>query len=207
MRYPHSGYPLGSDYPSRDLPEGADPLVEAILLTAEICGRPLSVAAAALMARDLATLSQQSVLAALTRCRLEVQGALTLPEILSRIEDGRPDVEAAWELLPRNESVSVVWTNEIVLAWSAALPQLMEGDEAGAWQTFRTAYRKTVVEARMRREPVRWIPSLGSDLDGRRKALLDAVEQHRLTVEHVAPLLPDEAIDELMPEPVLCQLH
>ena len=207
MRYPHSGYPLGSDYPSRESGETDYPLVEAILLTAEICGRPLSAAAAALMARDLAPLPQDAVLEALARCRLEVQGALTLPDILLRIEDGRPDAETAWELLPRNESVSVVWTSEIVQAWSTALPQLVEGDEAGAWQTFRTAYRKTVVEARMRREPVRWIPSLGSDLNGRRKVLLEAVEQHRLTAEHVAPLLPDEAIEELMSEAALCQLH
>lgn len=207
MRYPHSGYPLGSDYPSPNPAEGADPLVETLLLSAEICGRPLSAGAAKLMAQDLATLPQDQVLAALARCRLEVQGPLTLPAIVLRIDDGRPDVQAAWDLLPRSESASVVWTNEVVLAWSAALPQLVDGDEAGAQQTFESAYRKALVEARMRGEPVRWIPSLGSDMAGRRKTLLEAVEQHRLSAEHVAPLLPEEAMDELMPEPVICKLH
>lgn len=207
MRHPHSGYPLGSAYPSRDAAENDNPLVETILLTAEICGHSLSRAAAALMAADLAPLASEKVLAALARCRLEQQGALTLAAILLRIEDGRPDVDAAWDILPRDESVSVVWTNEIVLAWSAALPQLVEGDELGARQTFQRTYRKTVMEARIRREPVRWIPSLGSDLAGRRKTLLQAVEQRRLSLEHVAPLLPQDAVDELMPEPVICQLH
>jgi len=212
MRYPHSGYPLGSDYPSLDPADGADPLlettlVETLLLSAEICGRPLSVAAARLMAQDLAALPQAQVLAALARCRMEVQGALTLPAIVLRIDDGRPDVQAAWELLPRSESASVVWTNEVVLAWSAALPQLVDGDEAGAQHTFEQAYRKALVEARMRGEPVRWIPSLGSDLAGRRKTLLEALEQHRLSPEHVAPLLPETDIDEPMPEPVICKLH
>lgn len=206
MRHPHSGYPLGSAYPSRDA-KTTDPVVEAILLSAEICGRPLSAGAAKLMAQDLASLPEERVLAALARCRLEVPGSLTLPAIVLRIEDGRPDVDAAWELLPRNESVSVVWTNEVVLAWSAALPQLVEGDEAGARQTFEQAYRKTVVEARMRGEAVRWIPSLGSDPAERRKTLLEAVEQHRLSLEHVAPLLPQDAVDELMSEPVICKLH
>ncbi len=207
MRYPHSGYPLGSDYPSPDPADSVDPLVETLLLSAEICGRPLSTGAARLMAQDLANLPQEQVLAALTRCRMEVQGALTLPEIVLRIDDGRPDITAAWDLLPRSESASVVWTSEIVLAWSMALPQLVEGDEAGARQTFEQAYRKALVEARMRGEPVRWIPSLGSDLAGRRKTLLEAVAQHRLSAEHVAPLLPEEAMDELMPEPVICKLH
>jgi hypothetical protein len=207
MRYPHSGYPLGSAYPSRDAAEIDNPLIETILLTAEISGRPLSHAAAALMAEDLAPLPAERVRAALARCRLELQGALTLQEIVLRLEDGRPNVDEAWDMLPRDESVSVVWTNEIVLAWSAALPQLVEGDELGARQTFQRTYRKTVMEARMRREPVRWIPSLGSDLAGRRKTLLEAVEQRRLSPEHVAPLLPQDAIEELMLEPVICQLH
>lgn len=207
MRYPHSGYPLGDDYPSPSLDETADPLIETLLLTAEICGRPLSAGAARLMAQDLAALPAEQILAALARCRLEVQGALTLPEIVLRLDDGRPDVAAAWDLLPRSESASVVWTNEVVLAWSAALPQLVDGDEAGARQTFEQAYRKALMEARMHCEPVRWIPSLGSDLAGRRKTLLEAVEQHRLSPEHVAPLLAEEAVDELMPEPVICKLH
>lgn len=207
MRYPHSGYPLGSDYPSPDPVQEADPLVETLLLTAEICGRPLSAGAAKLMAQDLAVLPQEQVIAALARCRIEIQGPLSLQAIVLRINDGRPDVDAAWDLLPRSESASVVWTNEVVLAWSAALPQLVDGDEAGAEQTFEQAYRKAVVDARMRNEPVRWIPSLGSDLEGRRKTLLEAVEQHRLSPEHVAPLLPDEVMDELMSEPVICKLH
>src|SRR5690606_5612526 len=160
-----------------------------------------------LMAQSLETIPHPLVLASLARCRLKEQEALTLPAIMLLIEDGRPDVQAAWELLPRSESASVVWTNEVVLAWSAALPQLVEGDEAGARATFEHAYRKALVEARMRGEPVRWIPSLGSDVAGRRKTLLEAVEQHRLSPEHVAPLLPEAGIDEPMPEPVICKLH
>ena len=207
MRYPHSGYPMGSDYPSLDPVKDDAPLFETLLLSAEICGRPLSAGAARLMAQDLASLPSEQVLAALARCRLEVQGVLTLPEIILRIEDGRPEVNAAWELLPRSESASVVWTHEIVLAWSSALPQLVDGDEAGARQTFEQAYRKALVDARMRGEPVRWIPSLGSDLAGRRKTLLEAVEQQRLSPEHVAPLLPEDAVEALLPEPVICKLH
>lgn len=165
-------------------------LAEAIFLTAEVCGQPLSQAAAAMLAHDLADFDEAVILAALARCRKELQGPLTMVGILARIDDGRPDAEEAWRLLPRSESASVVWTDEMAQAWGIAQPLLSAGEMEAARKVFCEAYAKAVLDARIRQEPVHWVPSLGSDAASRASVLRDAVRKHRLSVTHVEELLP-----------------
>ena len=168
-------------------------LAEAISLTAEVCGKPLAPAVAAMLAHDMADFNDNVILAALARCRMELQGPLKMADILARIDDGRPDTEEAWRLLPRSESASVVWTDEMARAWGIALPRLNAGDMEGARQVFCEAYVKAVLDARIRREPVHWVPSLGSDVAGRESALRDAVRKRRLSIAHAEELLPARA--------------
>lgn len=175
-------------------------LVEAIAVTAEICGAALSPAAAEILAKDLTEFDERQVLAALARCRLELEGALRLPEILARIDDGRPSVDEAWNMMPKNESASVVWTEEMAHAWGVAAPMLTEGDLAGARRAFCQAYLKAVLQARIHREQVRWLPSLGSDVASRERVLLDALKKRRLTAEHLEKLLPSGAASPQMEE-------
>lgn len=204
MRYPQpsnssaSGSGMSAEAPSRAL-------AEAIGVTSEVCGSLLSPAAAEMLARDLAEFDERQVLAALARCRLEVQGALRLPEILARIEDGRPGVDEAWAMMPKSELASVVWTDEMAQAWGVASPMLTQGDLAGARQAFCQAYAKAVLDARVQREPVRWMPSLGSDVAGRERILLDALEKRRLTPAHLEKLLPSGAVSPQMQE-IVAQL-
>jgi hypothetical protein len=171
----------------------ASTLAEAISLTAEVCGKPLSPTVAAMLAHDMAEFNDSVILAALARCRMELQGPLKMADILTRIDDGRPDAEEAWRLLPRSESASVVWTDEMAQAWGIALPLLNAGDTEGARQVFGEAYAKAVLDARIQREPVHWVPSLGSDVAGRESALRDAVCKRRLSVAHAEELLPARA--------------
>ncbi|MDB5840603.1 MAG: hypothetical protein JWQ23_2555 [Herminiimonas sp.] len=168
-------------------------LVEAIVLTSEVCGRALSLAAASLLAQDLADFDEAAILAALGRCRMELQGALRTVDILARLDDGRPDVDEAWAMMPRSESASVVWTAEMAQAWGLAWPLMGAGDAAGARAAFREEYLRAVQSARLGRIPVRWLPSLGSDLAGREAALLHALQLRRLSPDHVAKLLPPGA--------------
>jgi len=165
-------------------------LVESIVLTSEICGHVLSPGAAKMLAHDLAEFDETAILGALARCRMELQGRLKVSDILVRINDGRPDADEAWATMPMNEQVSVVWTEEMAHAWGVALPLLEAGDFAGARSAFSDAYRKAVLKARARREPVRWTPSLGSETAGRESVLLDAVKKGRLSAEQVEQLLP-----------------
>jgi hypothetical protein len=55
----------------------------------------------------------------LGRCRREVKGVLTVSDVVSRIEDGRPGVEQAWSMLPITESQTAVWTDEMAAAFGA----------------------------------------------------------------------------------------
>jgi len=193
IHYPQWKNGSASSNPRRDI--SYRELVEAITLTAEVCGQALSRAAAELLADDLADFSEDDVMTSLARCRLELQGPLRVKEILLRLEDGRPGVDEAWALLPRDERASVVWTEEMAHAWGAVLPMLESGDVGGAQTVFRELYAKCVLEARLRREPARWTPSLGSDVAAREQVLREAVEMGRMTAAHAEQLLQGSSKD------------
>ncbi|OGB25772.1 MAG: hypothetical protein A3I66_05185 [Burkholderiales bacterium RIFCSPLOWO2_02_FULL_57_36] len=198
MRYPQPTNPDVSGSSRHCEASGA--LVEAISLTAEVCGLALSSGAAKMLASDLADFNESAVLDALARCRMELQGPLKMPDILERIDDGRPEVDDAWTMMPKTESESVVWTDEMAQAWGIASPLLNAGDVAAARNAFKEAYGKAVLQARIKRMPARWMPSLGNDVASRESVLLDAVRKRRLTAAHVAQLLRAEATSPKMQE-------
>src|SRR5438132_5158372 len=104
MRYPEpTNFCLGT---CREAP--GRKLVEGIAVTAEICGQALSPVAAEMLAGDLSDFDEAVILAALARCRIELQGPLKISEILARIDDGRPGADEAWAMMPKSELASVV---------------------------------------------------------------------------------------------------
>lgn len=171
-------------------------LVETIVLTSEICGQPLSYAAADLLSRDLAHFDEAVVLNALARCRLLVQGSLRVADIIRHVDDGRPSTEEAWAMLPASEQASVVWTEEMARSWNAAAPFMDAGDLSEARQVFSETYSKAVLQSRVDGLAVRWLPSLGSDAKNRSEVLLEAVKKGRLSMKQIEPLLPPEKIEE-----------
>lgn len=173
-------------------------VIEAVAVTAELCGRTFSPAAAAVFANDLDGFAEHSVLSALTRCRKEVRGMLTVQDVISRIDDGRPGVEQAWAMLPHDENTSVVWSDEMCQAWGVALPLLNEGDKIGARMAFKEAYAKHVADARDKKIPPKWTVSFGVDKNGRQAALIEAVRHNRLQLEHAVQLLPVDAAEGLL---------
>lgn len=164
-------------------------VIQAIAVTAELCGRSFTPAAARVFAQDLAGFADEAVMAALTRCRKEVKGILTVQDVISRIDDGRPGVEQAWAMIPHDEDSSVVWTQEMAQAYGVAAPLLGEGDRIGARMAFKEAYAKSVADARDRGEAPKWTPSLGGNPSGRQMALIDAVRANRLGLNTAMELL------------------
>lgn len=164
-------------------------VIEAIAVTAELCGRVFSPAAAMMFAGDLDGFPDAAIISALSRCRKEVRGLLTVQDVISRIDDGRPGVEEAWAMIPRDEESSVVWTTEMAQAFGVAAPLLQEGDKIAARMAFKEAYAKLVAEARDAKAPPQWQPSFGGDASGRQLALIDGVRANRLSLSHAVSLL------------------
>lgn len=168
-------------------------LLEAVAVTAELCGRVFTAPAAKVFVDDLAAYPEHQVLGALRRCRREVRGILTVQDVVSRLEDGRLGAEEAWAMLPKSEADSVVWTTEMAEALRVCQPLLDDGDTVAARMSFKQAYDRIVANARDAGRPPDWQISLGFDPKGRDQALREAVERGRISLEYaqtVAPRLP-----------------
>lgn len=166
-------------------------VLKAIAATAELTGTELSEAALLVFEADLDGYPEADVLAALTRCRRELRGRLTIADVLDRMRTvgGHPTANEAWAMVlaSLDESETVVWTDQVAEAAAVARPILEAGDEVGARMAFRDAYERIVRE---RADEPRWFPSLGSDAVRREAALDRAVADGRLRREHVDGLLP-----------------
>lgn len=175
-------------------------LIQALAATAELCGTNLSEAAAKLLLMDLADYDERAVLVALSKCRRELKGRLTLAEIVTRIDDGRPGPEEAWAVLPFDEATSVVWTEEMSKAFWIAQPLIDQGEMVAARMAFKEAYLRLLAEAREQRRPAKCSVSLGHDKDGRQPVIAAAVEKGRITHEFALRLLPNyESVDTVTP--------
>lgn len=172
-------------------------LLKALAVTAELTGAEMSPEAARVMADDLSSYPEPQIMGALTRCRRELRGRLTIAEIISRIDDGRPGPQEAWAMMPRSEADTVVWTDEMAAAWGVA--NLLLSDEVAARMAFIETYQRDVTRARANQKPVNWFASLGWDQAGRESVIARAVEQGRLTAEHAKHLLPNATFEERTP--------
>lgn len=175
-------------------------LIQALAATAELCGTNLSEAAAKMLLTDLTDYDERAVLVALSKCRRELKGRLTLAEIIARIDDGRPGAEEAWAVLPFDEATSVVWTQEMSTAFWIAQPLIDQGEKVAARMAFKEAYLRLVAEAREQRTPAQWSVSLGHDKAGRQPILAAAVEKGRITSDHARKLIPNfDSVDTVTP--------
>lgn len=165
-------------------------LVQALAVTAELTGTQLSTAAARVMAEDVAQYPEQQVLKSLVRCRRELRGKLTIAEILSRLDDGRPGPEEAWARLPRDESASAFWTEEMREAFFVCRSLLNDGDHVQARMAFLETYKAKVQLARDEGAPVSWSFSPGTDPFGRESAVRDALHRGLISAPAARALLP-----------------
>jgi hypothetical protein len=170
-------------------------LAKAVAVTAELCGTSLSEAAGEILVDELARYDRGQVLQALTLCRQQLKGRLTMAAILERMDDGRPGADEAWAtaILAHDEANSVVWTAETAAAYWAARNLLDEGDKVGARMAFKQAYEPAVARARVNGVPVKWEVTMGHSAAGREPVLLRAAELSRISQAYAASLLPPPA--------------
>ncbi|MGL6241691.1 hypothetical protein [Pseudomonas sp.] len=162
-------------------------LVDALCVTAEAMGTTLSAGAAKMMVDDLARFQVSDLVTALRACRHEVSGRLTLAAIMQRVQtaDGRPGKDEAWSiaLAAMDQFDTVVMTEEISLAMSAAQSLLNIGDKVGARMAFISAYERLVNVARLQSTPAQWRVSMGFDPQRRVMAIDHAVLMKRLSAD------------------------
>lgn len=92
-------------------------------------------------------------------------------------------------MIPKDESGSVVWTDEMAEAFGHARELL--SDEIAARMAFREAYMKLVSAARSTGKQAQWSPSFGPDRAGQAAAVEEATRKQRISLEHAAALIPD----------------
>lgn len=166
-------------------------LIRAIQATAEIFGRTMSPFAAEVFLSDLSAFPPQQLLLALTRCRKELKTFPTIAEIIARINDGRPGVEEAWAMIPKDQDRSVFWTEEMRLAFGVAYPHILDGDNIAARMAFKEAYTTALSVARDTAAPIRWSPSFGDNKSDRERATQEAVDKGRIGMSAAMEYLPE----------------
>jgi len=165
-------------------------IVKAVGVTAQIFGRDITPDALFVYASDLDGYPVEAVLNALTRCRRELPRFPSLADVIARIDDGRPGPEEAWAMIPKDEECSVVWTEEMREAF-AVCRDLLGQDSIAGRKAFLETYTRLLADARARRIPVAWSPSLGLDKGQRDRAIQDAAAKGRLSQHQVRALLPE----------------
>lgn len=169
----------------------SETLIKAIAVTSEMTGTTLTDAAAGIMAQDLAQYPEHQVMNALTKCRRELRGRMSLADVIARFDDGRPGPDEAWAMVApalNDERVTMVITDEMMQAF--CLAQNLQDDPIAARMAFKESYSGKVCLARGQGLPVKWQATLGHDSAGREAPLLEAVEKGRLSAAHVRGLLP-----------------
>lgn len=168
-------------------------IAQIVTATAEVLGQEITATAAEMIATDLAEYPDQQIANGIKACRRELTGRLTLAAIIERIQrtDGHPEPNEAWAiaLQASDERSTVVMTEQIQKALTAAQPIIDSGDAIGARMAFLDAYRRLTAEARDQRKEVAWHVSVGWDAQGRAVAISRAMEMGRIGKHHGESLL------------------
>ncbi|MET0218055.1 MAG: hypothetical protein ABW205_09040 [Burkholderiales bacterium] len=176
------------------MPRGQDHkrerILRALAVTCEVCGTDLSEAAAQVIVDDLMQYDESAVLKALTRCRRECKGRLSLAAIIERLDDGwiDPDRALGIALACSESDAAQIVCDELMAAWGDAAPALQAGDRQGFRQVFLSSYKRRVNEARAEgRAPKFWV----SGSVNRAQVIADGVQSGLLPAAflHQVPLL------------------
>lgn len=166
-------------------------LIKKIAVTFEVTGSTLSEAAIEIVITQLSAYPEHAVSLALDKCMAEVKGRLTPAHIIERIDDGRPGVEEAWNLLPKTEAETSVMTREMMTAFGACCDLMDIGDMVGARMAFKEKYTSLLSDSRAHNDPIEWVPSLGHDKSGRECVIREAVKCGKLPVKNAIAMLPE----------------
>lgn len=165
-------------------------LLETVKATYLTIGQDVTDTQLAVVTADLEEYPLHDVMKALSRCRKELR-KLSLADILDRLPNSYPGQEEAWSVVSssmRDESITIVWTDEMRLAFGIA--NALSDDPVAARMAFKEHYAMLVNEARALGERPNWSVSLGTSPSGREFAITEGVKKGRLKLEYAQKLLP-----------------
>lgn len=169
-------------------------IVQALTVAFQYVNQSMPDVAIAEMAHDLETYPVDNVLFALKRCRSELK-SIRYADIIDRLPGGHPGPEEAWSVIGpslRNESMTVVWTDQMREAFGVALG--LADDPTAARMAFKETYVKLVNDARSRNQGPKWSVSAGTDKQHRELVVREAVKAGKLLPAYAGQFLP-------LPEP------
>lgn len=159
-------------------------LAMELAATAEAMGQVISDNTVALMVADFRVFPKHQLKEALHRVRMEGTSRLTPKVLLDQLDaiNGRLGADEAFALVlkAKDETQTVVWTDEVAQAWAAVYSMVQSKDQVGARMAFKQAYERIAQDARAQLK--RPVPAftLGTDPELRRVAITQAHEQGRL---------------------------
>lgn len=169
-------------------------IAQQVLGLAEYYDKTLSPGQIEMFVDDLEGIDFEQLKIAAKRYRTDPANVFfPLPaKLIALVEqnDGRPGVEEAWALCPKDENISVIWTEEIREAFAACSP-LMYEDPIAARMAFKEKYTTMLQRARQDGIKVKWTPSFGLDKIGRELALREAIDKNRITITHARKIMPE----------------
>jgi hypothetical protein len=172
-------------------------IVKTLAVVYEVSGTEASPAAAEFILKQLEGFPARGVLAALVTCAAECRFKLTLADVVSRIDDGRPGAEQAWSLFPKNEEDAGVVTEEMSIAWGVAAP-LYLSDKIGARMAFKESYERAVREARANAKSPVWRITAGFDKAATEGAAIEALRKGLVSPDAALQFVPPEKHDRVL---------
>ena len=125
--------------------------------------------------------------AALNKCCIEVKGRLSLKDIIDRLPkkgDELPTADEAWGLVYDfdNDQKTIIAPAIAFEAGRCGAFNLISTDKVAARMAFKAAYDKLIPN--YSGKPIRYEISLSDDKEERRTALIQAVEDGKITKQH-----------------------
>lgn len=172
---------------------------QALAVCAELTNTPFSEAAFNVLLDDLMQYDTQAVLTALNRCRRELTGRLTLAAILQRLPLGLPSADEVWgqivESMKFDELTVVIPEIAQLAAGQGSIALLQNGDKTGARMAFKAAYERMADELIATAQLPKWSVSAGTDAANLERAILNAVQEGKLSCQHAQNYLPSIATE------------
>ena len=137
----------------------------------------------------LSEYAPNAVSVSLDKCLRECRGRITIGDVTSRIDDGRPGANEAWAQIPSGEDDAVVWSDEMAQAYGIA-GVVMAADRIAGRIAFLEAYERLCAAARHCKTVVNWTFSPGRSHAANEAALIKAVNLGRFTAAEARRLEP-----------------